>query len=90
MKNKIILTALALVSFLSKDLKADESAWAENVQVGWLDGKDTRVEGNIATIDTIKGVLELKVVEYDAEKDRYLVECTKFDGVTLPEPETFE
>jgi hypothetical protein len=53
-----------------------------------MDGEGVRLEGNIAFIETNRGITGLKVLQYDAENDRYLVECISMDGERYyPKPE---
>jgi len=67
----IILPILLAISNIFADKTSDD----QEPLVEWIDAKDAHVEGNVAFLDTNKGVVFLKVLQFDEENDRYLVEC---------------
>lgn len=87
MKNKIptILFIVIWCNF-SVDTQGLE---IESIPVAWLDSREIYVVEEKFFIHTNMGSVPLKIVEYDKEGERYLVECIKHEGNYYPEPKNF-
>ncbi len=79
----IILPLLFAISSIFANKPSDD----QEPPIGWIDAKDAHVEGNVALLDTNKGVAFLKVLQFDEENDRYLVECINAGGEIYPMPD---
>ncbi len=55
--------------------------------IGWLDYQEVHISEKTFYIHTNLGLVELKVLDYDDEGNRYLVECIKYGDCYFPTPE---
>lgn len=55
--------------------------------VGWLDSREVHISEGVFYIHTNLGLGVLKVLEYDEEEGKYLVECIKYGDYYYPTPE---
>lgn len=72
MKNKTKFLIITISTILSNSLGADEDH--NKYCLEWVNADEAAVAEDGIYIDSNKGPMWLKVVEYDRENDRYLVE----------------
>ena len=84
-RSKILGSVFAL-SLWNSSLIATESC-SKTIPVGWLDHREVHISDGAFYIHTNLGRVELKVLDFDEEKDSYLVECIKYGECFYPIPE---
>ena len=74
---------------MGRDLwvKIRSPAYQGKAPLGWLDRNELEENDGVFFMYTNMGMAEFKVVLYDAESERYLVECIKHANLYFPPPE---
>lgn len=86
MKNKamtLLLAAVWLNSSIASDGFVDQAS-----PVGWIDCQEVHGSDDAFSIYTNLGVVPIKVLDYDEESSRFLVECFKYGSDYYPPPDS--
>jgi len=71
MKNKCIVL---FAFFAASQILAGERSNEEEPDIEWVDAKCVYIHDDVVTTDTNKGIAHLQILQFDEEKNRYLVE----------------
>ncbi len=87
MKIKAKIFGISIVFTLCNYLLCAGESCDKTTPIGWIDCREVHISGDSFYIDTNLGAVKLTVLDYDEEKERYLVECIKYGDFFYPTPE---